>query len=502
MMEHFARMTNPDTPPDEVAELVALELADSAVSGTIAHARLRMGVPVSQVARSAELLLAAHPPGIGALTFAAALAHDTGREEEEHRHTAEALDLTRAGTGATQDDAGEWLGVVRFIATDHPGEAVALIEPYLVAEPDDELAGEIYGAALENVYRSADPTDGERAALDRFADRSALVALREAFGEFLDRTEWGKVVARRVADEFAMAGDLPADDRETLTELCSELVSMGLTSDGSAEEGESPLLAFAADPSVPPEVASAASAWKAHAHYGLWQMADPAAAPGVWCTDLVSGRGLYVQFPPEVLTGAPPWTVWLGAVLPLNGIWRCVGTGSRLSPEEADAAAEYIEQAALMVGKSLNGTPDDRLPHAHPMRFGLAAPYGLRWEYEDPMPLEYAAIASLLTSELIPGLTADIARYRNSGRAFGATDGVSGREKSWVDEPVPALHGRTPLEAAASEGEDFLRLESLLRQFEYESFLAVVDRHRGTDVAWLREELAMPAERPAERGHR
>ena len=39
MMEHFARMTNPRTPSEEVAELVALELADSAVGGTIARAR-------------------------------------------------------------------------------------------------------------------------------------------------------------------------------------------------------------------------------------------------------------------------------------------------------------------------------------------------------------------------------------------------------------------------------------------------------------------------------
>ena len=60
---------------------------------------------------------------------------------------------------------------------------------------------------------------------------------------------------------------------------------------------------------------------------------------------------------------------------------------------------------------------------------------------------------------------------------------------------MPALHGRTPLEAAASEGEVFLRLESLLRQFEYQSVLAAVDGHRGIDVAWLREELGMPAER-------
>jgi hypothetical protein len=30
-------------------------------------------------------------------------------------------------------------------------------------------------------------------------------------------------------------------------------------------------------------------AWDDHVHYGVWQLPDPVAAPGVWCTDLVSG---------------------------------------------------------------------------------------------------------------------------------------------------------------------------------------------------------------------
>jgi hypothetical protein len=497
MMEHYARMTNPQAPPEEVAELVALELADSAVAGTIARARLRMRVPADEVARSAELLLATQPSRIGALTFAAALAHHAGDEEEEHRHTAKALALARAGAddAGTRDDAPEWLQVVRFIASDHPGEAVALTEPYVAAEPDDPLAGEIYAAGLERLFQSAEPADSERAALDRFADRSALIALREAFGEFLDRTEWGKLVARRVADKLAEAGGLPPDERETFIELCSEIASVAATPDGHDEERETPLRAFARDPSVPADIASVAAAWNDHAHYGLWQIADPVAAPGVWCTDLVSGRPLYVQFPPEVIAEAPPWTVWLGAVVPVNGIWRCAGTGSRLSPAEADAAAEYIDQAALMVGKSLSGTPDERLPKAHPMRFGLAAPYGLRWEYDDPMPLEYAAIASLVTSELIARVTVDIARYRDAGPAFGTGEDVGGREKTWLDEPVPVLRGRTPRQAAASEGEDFIRLKSLLRQLEYEAGLAAIDGRSGIDVPWLRRELDMPSER-------
>jgi hypothetical protein len=641
MMEHFARMANPQTPPEEVAELVTLELAGSPAGGAIARTRLHTGVPAEQVARTARLLLAAEERGIGALTFAAALAHELGDEDEEHRCTAEAL--ARARAGGEDGGASTWVRVVRFIGSSHPGEAIELIEPYLAAEPDDALAGETYAAALEQLYQSADPSEGERAALDRYADRSALVALREAFGQFLDRTEWGELVARRVAGELAEATSLSPDERETFIELCSEIASMAVTRDGYHEdvaerddrERESPLHAFAADPSVPPELAAVASAWNEHARYGLWQLADPAATPGVWCTDLVTGRRLYVQFPPEVLTGAPPWTVWLGAVVPASGVWRCAGTGCRLSPVEADAAAEYIDQAARMVAETFAGTPGDKLPEARPLRFGSAAPYGLRWEYTDPMPSAYAPIASLLTSGLTTRLVVDIARYRSAKPRIETTDGeplipidatiavrgdvtsrllahpdfsleddadpmrivwwgrkvppaevdsmlaelraegyepeiedgkprrwtrgkltvaegeiraavnsagrldrllriltkldaapivtaeklvdpgldyllladsvmsvtgsalivADGWEKTWLEEQVPVLRGRTPREAAISEGEDWIRLESLLRQFEYQAGLAALDGHRGIDVAWLREELDMPRAR-------
>lgn len=51
-----------------------------------------------------------------------------------------------------------------------------------------------------------------------------------------------------------------------------------------------------------------------------------------------------------------------------------------------------------------------------------------------------------------------------TGSALTVADGW---EKTWLEEQVPVLHGRTPRQAAISEGEDWIRLESLLRQFEY-----------------------------------
>ncbi|MFI5068569.1 MAG: hypothetical protein ACHP9Z_31955, partial [Streptosporangiales bacterium] len=77
-----------------------------------------------------------------------------------------------------------------------------------------------------------------------------------------------------------------------------------------------PLRAFAADPATPGELAARASEWDRHVRFGIWQVQEPQAAPGVWCTELVSGLRRYTQFPAAALDGVAPWSVWLGALVP------------------------------------------------------------------------------------------------------------------------------------------------------------------------------------------
>ena len=79
-------------------------------------------------------------------------------------------------------------------------------------------------------------------------------------------------------------------------------------------------------------LARRAADWAEHAHYGLWQLIYPSPAPGVPCLDLASGIRKYIPFPPRALDGVPRWTVWLGGVIPVDGVWRATGTGIRLSP--------------------------------------------------------------------------------------------------------------------------------------------------------------------------
>ena len=79
-------------------------------------------------------------------------------------------------------------------------------------------------------------------------------------------------------------------------------------------------------------------------------------------------------------------------------------------------------------------------------------------------------------------------------RAFqrGAAAAAQGWEKHWLDENVPALHGRTPRQAA--HGQEWPHLEALLRQFEYEADLLAAEGKAGIDTAWLREQLNLPGD--------
>jgi hypothetical protein len=312
------------------------------------------------------------------------------------------------------DDPELRLEVIREASVrGHPGEACELIEPYLHGCPDDGLATGIYAEALAKAHAEAEPGERERAALTRYGDRSGREALREAIDAFLGRTEWGATVRKWVDAERSRleAHYWQAAERDKFDALAVEVAityPMGgvpgspdadtATSDGSPVN--TPLRAFAADAATPGELAARASEWDRYVRFGIWQVQEPQASPGVWCTELVSGMRQYTQFPAAALDDAAPWSVWLGALVPMDGIWRSTGNGIWLSPLEGDAAAEYAEQAVWHVLQELSGVPRDRLPEPGEIRFGQAEPYCVRWETgEEPEP-EFGEDASPVIARL------------------------------------------------------------------------------------------------------
>jgi hypothetical protein len=431
----LSRIYHPETSAAELAILLDEHYQGVPVAGWLASALLREGSSLARLQDAAKLMLTSEDaPSLTALTFAAAVAGAAGDAEEERRLIDQALAADEA------DDPDVKLEVIDFISTSgHAAEAVELLEPRLKEAPDDDFADDLYGVAIERAYATASADKSaarERAAVHRFTNRTGLVALRDAISAFLDGTDLGEAVRARVTEELSVTDDLDwsPEDRVTFGELAEEIALLTVdpgqgevetpddTGDLLADDDPSgtPLRAFAADPATPAALAAKALAWHEHIHYGLWRIDDPVPAPGLRCVDIVSGTERYVEFPAEATAGLPRWTVWLGGIVPVDGIWRSTGVGVRLSPTEADAAAQSIDEAALAMVQALVGEPEVA-PTAIP--FGYAEPHGVYADDQEPVSAEMASLVGKVAGAMITRIAADVHRYRATPPAITNTDG-------------------------------------------------------------------------------
>jgi hypothetical protein len=529
----YVRMFDPDVTASELAGLISERYDGSPISLFLVGQLTATGSSPERLAEISAAMLAADGagPSLTALTFAAEVARaagDSGRGRE-------LLDqaLTAAG------DSYERVHLTKHLqASGRLADAILLLEARLGDQPDDDYVVELYGVAMQDAYEHAhlEPAlddcpcgqgsrwsrccgPREQAALDRFADRTGLNALTEAIGEFLARSPFGQAVDDQVADTFEAYEDLewPPAERASFLALITEhaLRTASCQAPGAADEDEDdedetllPLGAFAVDPSVPAEVAARAEIWRTQIHYGLWRIDSRSGAPGLWCTDICTGVVRYAEFPPHLPGPWPRWSVWLGALVPVDGVWRATGAGLRLSPAEADAAAEFLQDAvaSLVYGLAGKKKRPSRRP-TEPMRFGLAEPHGVVVDYQDPVDRDLAAVTGMVVGSLLSRIIGEVQVYRSSAPALRNSDGDDfawpggvharprgaasgeGWEKPWLDEQLPALRGRTPRQAAS--GKERSLLEALLRQYEYENDLLAAQGQVGVDTDWMRQELDM-----------
>jgi hypothetical protein len=407
--EHLDLLSDPSTSPADVAGALAAEFPEQILAADMMSLRRSIGVPAEDIIETARLLLeeaAPETPGMGVLAVAALAAHLAGDEDAEHGYAREML----ARADAMGDPQLRFSVIRSATDRDHPGETCELIEPHLREHPDDELVADIYARALERAFVQAGPGEPETAALARYGDRSGADALDRAVGEFAERTEWGAAIRKWADKERAGQGRdrwRPAERGATDALLAEVAVSFPFAGEAGNEDEGTPdtvLRAFAADPGTPADLAARATERDTYMRYGVWQLADPSPSPGVWCTDLVSGMQRYAQFPVEVIDGAPPWSVWLGALAPADGIWRATRVGIWLSPVEGDAVAEYAEDAVWHLLDDMTDEPRDYPPALEQVRFGQAGPFCVRWETgEEPEP-ELGDFSSLIIARLAPRL--------------------------------------------------------------------------------------------------
>ncbi|HEX6683117.1 MAG TPA: hypothetical protein VF062_09995 [Candidatus Limnocylindrales bacterium] len=408
-----------------------------------------------------------------------------------------ALDLQRAAVevaaldrrlGAVEVAA---LDLQRAAALDHQLGAVevaALGRQRAAVEVAAELAG---GAGEATIAGFTD-------------DGGALARMRAAVEEWLARQP--DVDPASFGDGL---GDLPEEARYALpVEAVREIVRCavllrpagdGSDSDDEGQAGGPPppslMSRFTTDPATPPEVAELAGRWHETIHLGLWRADDSVnESAGTDLIDLVTGVERYV--PTASLGDAPlaRWSVLLGALVCVDGVWRPAAPMVPLSPAEGDALTEMVHDAAQIVVDRLAG---GRRRGARSVESGRAEswpaePHGVFADTEAPAPPLLQRLMHTVAAAVVDDLVFEVATARSAVPGPRAPEVDSAWVKHWLDENVPALKGRTPRQAARSERYRPM-LEALLRQFEWDNDTrAQAGAGPGADLAWIREELDMP----------
>jgi tetratricopeptide (TPR) repeat protein len=497
---------DPATPADELAGLLDEHYEGRAIDGDLVVSLLEAGADPERLEEASRLLWS--DDSLTAVTFAAAVARATGDPAAERTFIDKALAVSQPDDAT--EEPGARLGVTRFLLDlGYHAEAAEQLEALIRDWPQDEEATEQYGAAIERIHEQADgDEDGDasdagavpgdvnadpardRAALDRFGDRSGLLALYDALGQYLAGTEHGKHLQATLDHHRKAVLDMgwPEGEAQGFGEFAEELALLG-TADND-DPADNPMAAFAAGPSVTPDLAARATDWYEHIRYGLWKVEDPVPSPGVWCTDIVSAARRYVQFPAEKVGRLPRWAVWMGGLLPVDGIWRITGRGVWLSPREADAAAEFVDRAGDELARAVTGTVTRGLTDDHPekIRFASAGPRGVQAGYDSAFEPKTASLSSRVINALATRIAADVYDYRRSDpRAQHVA--VAG-----FDERLAALRGRTIRQAVRGMPEDQMRVEALLREWEYQSDLLAAAGKQPIDTAALRAALGLPSD--------
>jgi hypothetical protein len=431
-----------DEPVERSAELVLERLGDGPVPAGITRFFALAGSEARARAVAAEVARL-RPQSAAELTLAA----DVALHLDGDARTASAL-LDRAAAIVDEDD-GRTALAAHLLGLGRVADALALVEDLLLEAPDDEDAQGVRADALALAHRRLRPAAveddpapegcpcwsgrswadccrrAEERALERFVDRDRLYGLRRAVLRFTATTpRVADEIARHVAQWLEDAGaDSHEEARDALIGMAAE--HAWIVGDEDSDDNahapfdlDSPLALFAADAATPASRAAMARRWLEHCEYGLWQVADPTPAPGIWLTEIVTGRRRYAAIPAEQLEQAARWTVLLGALVAIDGTWRTTSAVIPLRPSEGDELAGLAEEMMYAVVSAMSGR------RIEPERRGKAAPgpHGVLVAQTEPAPPEVADLLGKVVGSGLPRLVSLRHEMRDAAPRLVNTD--------------------------------------------------------------------------------
>ena len=365
----------------------------------------------------ADASLANDPASVPALTFAAGVAEFEGDDRR-------AADLLGRALHHTHELWVRHVHADALVAAGDLRSALPEIERLCLEDPDDDSAQILYRDALRSAWeRRALAADAdcpcesgrargdccgpvEAAALERFADRRIFDRLRLGLATFAMRPEFER---HRLMSAATWFDEVPAeiDPDDAMHRMYVEWSIVTLP-DEADDEGRSILQRFADDPDTLEEHRQRAASWADHGVYGLWQVRRPEPDPGVHLVDLCTGTYRYAEVPPTMQQGLVPWVVMLGALVPIDGVWRVGSAVSFLSPSEADHMVGEVFDLAGRVLDDTTGRPRGRGAKRRPASLldprRATVPPSVGAGRTPPAPLPVARLLSDLMGAALPAL--------------------------------------------------------------------------------------------------
>ena len=434
-------MFGAETSPERSAELIIERFGPSAVpAGTSRFFIIRSTPERAREVTQAATELA--PESVCALSLAADVAMHI---DCDHRR---ASSLINRALVLTVDDGDRVVLADYLLRLGRASDGLAIVDVLHLDDPEDEHleAKRAEGLMLAWHRATAEPGDehspdecpcwsgqpwaeccqpAETKAIRRLEDTAALTNLRLAVEHYVDsRPALRTAVAdevRRCLEASATAVHPVADPNEVRRIAAQHAWLIGAEDldpePGQRFDPDSPLASFADDPSTPSPHAAMARRWLDHCSYGLWQVREPIAEPGVWLTELMTGVARYAALPPELLARASRWSVLLGGLVAVDGTWRPAADMILLRPSEADQVADLVQELTYKVVSSASGKPLRR-----PRGSDLDEPHGVLASVSEPSSPEVARFVSMVTGSGIPQLLAYLSEIRNAQPKLINTD--------------------------------------------------------------------------------
>ena len=321
-----------------------------------------------------------------------------------------------------------------FISAGRTHAALDILDAHLADEPGDRRAEILRAKLLETMHAALTRhacgdcgcgpgqdcrQQADADAVARFEDRSAIYALRQAM---LRLTAADPVVSRAMDEAVAhwhTLSDGPGIgyDAAALMDIATEHAWLVAGDEDSDDDADAPIRVLA-ETAADASLRTAAQRWHEHLQYGLWQVGDPAPGPGVWLTDLSTGRAHYAAVAAEQLEGTARWTVLLGALVAIDGVWRTTRTLIPLRPGEGDELAELAGEMLVSLVSELSGEEVSR-----PRRGDRPEPTGVLIAETEPAEPALADLQSRVIGAGMQHLLCALAELRAASPRMTNTDG-------------------------------------------------------------------------------